>query len=327
MEYRILGASGVRVSTVCLGTAFFGLRPDARASDDLVAHALDAGINFIDTANSYGNQERFDRPGMPTWRERPGSEELVGKAVRGRRDRVVIATKVQERVGEGPNDGGPRGGGLTRRHIVAQCESSLRRLGTDYIDLYYAHHEDPTTPLEQSLRAFDDLVRDGKVRYVGFSNFAAWELTRAHWICDRRGWSAPIAMEMPYNFANRAVETEVLPACKALDVGVTVYSPLEVGLLTGSVSLAHPAGDPERVRRGGVDFTPSQIHLADRLVTIAQDWGQAPATLALSWLLGRPAIASVIVGTETVADVDAAIEAVGYSLPDALRVALDALTL
>jgi len=216
---------------------------------------------------------------------------------------------------------------LTRRHIVAQCEASLRRLGTDYIDLYYAHHEDPTTPLEQSLRAFDDLVRDGKVRYVGFSNFAAWELTRAHWICDRRGWSAPIAMEMPYNLANRAVETEVLPACKALDVGVTVYSPLEVGLLTGSVSLAHPAGDPERVRRGGVDFTPSQIHLADRLVTIAQDWGQAPATLALSWLLGRPAIASVIVGTETVADVDAAVEAVGYSLPDALRVTLDALTL
>ncbi len=327
MEYRILGGSGIRVSTVCLGTAFFGLRPDVRASDNLVAHALDAGINFIDTANSYGNQQRFDRPGMPTWRERSGSEELVGRAVRGRRDRVIIATKVQERVGDGPNDGGPNGGGLSRRHIVSQCEASLRRLGTDYIDLYYAHHEDPTTPLEQSLRAFDDLVGDGKVRYVGLSNFPAWQLTRAHWICDRRGWSAPVAMEMPYNLANRAIETEVLDACVALDVGVTAYSPLEVGLLTGRVSGARPSGDPDRVRRGGVDFTPAQINLADRLVTIAQEWGQAPATLALSWLIGRPAITSVIVGTETIADVDGAIEAVAYSLPDDLRVALDGVTL
>lgn len=174
MQYRLLGTSGVRVSTLCLGTAFLGIVPREAEAPSLVACALDAGINFIDTANSYGNQTRFDRPEIPVAAERPSSEELVGRGVRGRRHDVVIATKVQESVGTGPNDGGAQGGGLSRKHIMAQCERSLRRLDTDYIDVYYAHHPDPATPLDQTMRAFDDLVRQGKVRYPALSNFPAW---------------------------------------------------------------------------------------------------------------------------------------------------------
>ncbi len=326
MEYRILGASGVRVSVLSLGTAFFGIRPGWRDVPGIVGRALDAGVNFIDTANSYGNQARFDRPGVPGvpgWRERASSEELVGRAIRGRRDRVVIATKVQERVGDGPNDGGPDGGGLTRRHVVEQCERSLRRLGTDWIDVYYAHHVDPTTPIEQSLRAFDDLVRAGKVRYVGLSNFSGWELARAHGICERRGWSVPVAMEMAYSLAKRGVEAEVVPACRAHDVGLTCYSPLEAGLLTGEVSTSRPAGDPARVRRNGQAFSPAQVNLAMRLEALSASWGTPSATLALSWLAGRPGVTSVILGPETVADLEAGITGVAHALDEGQRAILD----
>lgn len=327
MEYRILGASGVRVSILCLGTAFFGIRPAGRDVDAIVGRALDAGVNFIDTANSYGNQARFDRPGYPTWRERPSSEECVGRAIRGRRDRVVVATKVQERVGDGPNDGGSGGGGLTRRHIVEQCERSLLRLGTDWIDLYYAHHVDPTTPIDQTMRAFDDLVRAGKVRYVGLSNFAGWELARAHGLCERRGWVAPVAMEMPYSLANRWIEREVVPACQAHDVGLTCYSPLEAGLLTGEVTGDTPAGDPIRVRRGGQPFTAAQVALAHRLADLARAWGAPPASLTLSWLAGRPGVTSVILGPETTADLDAGLAGVTHLLDASQRQVLDGLVL
>jgi aryl-alcohol dehydrogenase-like predicted oxidoreductase len=327
MQYRILGASGVRVSTLCLGTAFFGIRPAGRDVDAIVGRALDAGVNFIDTANSYGNQSRFDRSGYPTWRERPSSEECVGRAIRGRRDRVIVATKVQERVGDGPNDGGPTGGGLTRRHIVEQCERSLLRLGTDWIDLYYAHHVDPTTPIDQTLRAFDDLVSSGKVRYIGLSNFSGWELTRAHGLCDRRGWVAPVALEMPYNLANRWIEREVIPACQAHDVAITCYSPLEAGLLTGEITAERPAGDPRRVRRGGQACTPAQVALGTRLVALAHEWGTTPASLALSWLVGRPGVTSVILGPEVVADLDAGLTGVEHTLDNAQRTVLDSLSL
>jgi aryl-alcohol dehydrogenase-like predicted oxidoreductase len=188
MQYRLLGRSGLRVSSVCLGTAFFGITPLEDGVDALVGRALDLGITFFDTANSYGNQTRFDRPGIPPAAERKSSEELLGRALKGRhRYDVIVATKVQEKMAEGPNDGGPAGGGLTRKHIVAQCEQSLRRLQTDYIDVYYAHHPDPTTPLDQTLRAFDELVKQGKVRYPALSNFASWQLIKALWLCSGDG--------------------------------------------------------------------------------------------------------------------------------------------
>lgn len=310
MEYRLLGRSGVRVSALCLGTAFYGISPLEDGVNALVARALELGINFIDTANSYGNQARFDRPGIPPWTERASSEELVGRAVKesgvSRQD-VVIATKVQEKVGEGPNDGGPMGGGLTRKHILAQCERSLRRLQTDHIDVLYAHHPDPTTPLDQTLRAFDDLVAQGKVRYPALSNYGGWELTRALWLCERNSWSPPVAMEMPYSLVRREIEREVVPACLAFDVGITAYSPLASGLLTGTYKPGAPlpAGSRASFARSHVrPFSETQLEAVARLDALARGWGQTAAQTSLAWLLSRPALTSAIIGPENVAQLE-----------------------
>jgi aryl-alcohol dehydrogenase-like predicted oxidoreductase len=308
MQYRLLGRSGLRVSSLCLGTAFFGITPLEDGVDALVGRALDLGITFFDTANSYGNQTRFDRPGIPPAAERKSSEELLGRALRGRsRYDVIVATKVQEKMGEGPNDGGPAGGGLTRKHIVAQCEQSLRRLQTDYIDVYYAHHPDPTTPLDQTLRAFDDLVEQGKVRYPALSNYASWQLTRALWLCERDGLEPPVAMEMPYSLLTRWIEREVVPACLAFEVGITAYSPLAGGLLTGVYRRGEPLPPGSRAsfqRRPLPPFSEAQLQLAEELSTLAAGWGHSPAQVALAWLLSRPALASAIVGPETVAQLE-----------------------
>lgn len=305
MEYRLLGSSGIRVSSLCLGTAFFGITPLEDGVAPLVHRALDLGINFLDTANSYGNQTRFDRPGIPPAAARKSSEELIGAALRGRsRYDVVVATKVQEKMGEGPNDGGPTGGGLTRKHIMAQCEQSLRRLQTDYIDVYYAHHPDPTTPLDQTLRAFDDLVHQGKVRYPALSNYPAWQLTRALWLCDHLSLSPPVAMEMPYNLFNRGIEREVVPACLEFGIGITAYSPLGGGLLTAKYRLGEPPPPGSRgawrTRSGGLPFPEPQLQRAARLGALADEWGEPAARVALAWLLARPGLTSAIIGPETV---------------------------
>ena len=333
MKYTLLGRTGVRVSTLCLGTAFFGIAPLEADAPRLVARAIDGGITMLDTANSYGDQTLFDRPGIPPAAERPSSEELVGRGIRGRRHEVVIATKVQERVGDGPNDGGPSGGGLSRRHIVAQCERSLRRLGTDYIDVYYAHHPDPTTPLDQTLRAFDDLVRQGKVRYPALSNYPAWELTRALWLADRLLLNPPVAMEMPYNLVDRRVEQDVVPACLAFGVAITAYSALAEGLLTGRYTPAGDevppgagAGEPPPLRHGaGHSFPAARLEAAARLVNLGAEWGHAPAHLALAWLCGRPAVASAIVGPETESQLDALLPAADLTLGEEQLAALDGL--
>jgi aryl-alcohol dehydrogenase-like predicted oxidoreductase len=331
MQYRLLGQSGVRVSALCLGTAFFGITPLEDGVDALVQRALDAGINFFDTANSYGNQARFDRPDVPPWTERLSSEELVGRALKRlgvHRDDVVIATKVQEKVGEGPNDGGPHGGGLSRKHIMRQCEQSLRRLGTDHIDVYYAHHPDPTTPLETTLRAFDDLVRQGKVRYPALSNYPGWELTRALWLCDHQALAAPVAMEMPYNLFNRGIEREVVPACLAFDVGITCYSPLASGLLTGVYrpGEAPPPGSRASYARSHVrPFSDAQLEAVARLEARSTEWGVPVAQASLAWLLSRPAVASAIVGPETPAQLDSLVPACDLTLDAAQLEEVEAL--
>jgi aryl-alcohol dehydrogenase-like predicted oxidoreductase len=181
MEYALLGSTGVKVSRICVGTATFGVAPSERDADRVVHAALDLGINFVDTANVYGILSTFDRPGAPPAAEREPAERILGRALAGRRDDVVIATKSCVEVGPGVNDRG-----LSRRHIIQQVENSLRRLETDYIDLYYAHNPDPDTPLEQTLSVYDDLVRQGKLRYVALSNHPAWQLTHALWIADDR---------------------------------------------------------------------------------------------------------------------------------------------
>lgn len=333
MDYRLLGNSGVRVSALCIGTAFYGITPLEEGVKPLVDRAIDLGINFFDTANSYGNQTRFDRPGIPPAAERKSSEELVGRALRDHnRYEVVIATKVQEKVGEGPNDGGPTGGGLTRKHIMAQCEQSLRRLGTDYIDVYYAHHPDPTTPLEQTLRAFDDLVRQGKIRYPALSNYPAWQLTRALWLCERERLNLPVAMEMPYNMVNRGIEREVIPACLEFGIGITAYSPLASGLLSGHYRLgvAPPPGsrgawNARHGRNNGLPFPEPQMRLAEQLTQHAGSWGEHPARLALAWLLSRPGLTSAIIGPEDVPQLEELRPAADLTLSEEQRTTLDAL--
>jgi len=213
MKYRRVGKSGIKVSSLCLGTVPFGHYVGEEEAGAIVDRCLDAGINFFDTANVYA---------------RGASEEVLGKTLQGRRHDVVIATKVQMRVGGGPNDFG-----LSRAHIMGQIEVSLSRLQTDYVDLYYAHWPDYQTPLEETLRALDDLVCQGKVRYIGCSNFPAWLLCKALWISDVRNLSSFICVQPRYNLIDRGIETEILPFCAEEGIGVIPYSPLAGGFLTG----------------------------------------------------------------------------------------------
>src|SRR5829696_8645877 len=208
MKYANLGLTGVKVSRICLGSATFGVAPNAHDADHVVGTALDLGINFFDTANVYGILSVFDRPGAPPADARDPAEQILGCALTGRRDDVIIASKSCEAVGPGVNQRG-----LSRRHIIGQVEQSLRRLNIDYIDLYYAHNPDPDTPLEQTLSVYDDLVRQGKLRYIALSNHPAWQLTHALWIADDRRLQAPVCAQVKYNLIDRAAERELVPAC------------------------------------------------------------------------------------------------------------------
>ena len=239
MKYSVLGSTGVKVSRICLGTATFGVAPTAQDADRVVGAAIDLGINFVDTADVYGNMPVFDRPGAPAAADREPAEQILGRALRGRRDEMVIATKSNGIVGHNINDRG-----LSRRHIIRQVETSLRRLETDYIDLYYAHDPDPDTPLEQTLAAYDDLIRQGKIRYVGLSNHPAWQVTQALWIADDRRLQAPVAAQVKYNLIDRAAERELAPACQQFGLSIVPYAPLHGGLLA---DLARAR--PRRLRR------------------------------------------------------------------------------
>lgn len=292
MQYSILGPTGVRVSRICLGTATFGVAPSAQDADRLVGEALDLGINFVDTADVYGNMPVFDRPGAPAAADRAPAEELLGRALRGRRDEVVIATKSHGHVGPGINDRG-----LSRRHIIRQVETSLRRLGTDYIDLYYAHNPDPDTALEQTLAVYDDLIRQGKIRYVGLSNFPAWHVTHALWIADDRRLHAPVAAQVKYNLIDRAAERELAPACERFALAIIPYAPLHGGLLADLRVLDRDVAGDQRF--AGPGFSDAEIALAREVDTLSRAWGLAPYQTSLAWLLSRPAVVSVIVGAET----------------------------
>jgi aryl-alcohol dehydrogenase-like predicted oxidoreductase len=298
MRYATLGSTGVKVSCIGLGTATFGVAPLAEEAGRMIGRALDLGINLVDTANSYGNQARFDRAGAPPAAARESAEEIVGRAIGARRHEVVLCSKVMEPVGAGSNERG-----LSRRHIFDQVETSLRRLGTDHLDLYYAHHPDPATPLEQTLRAFDDLVRQGKIRYSALSTYPAWQMTEALWTADRRGFAPPVCNQIAYNLANRAAELEMLPACRQFGVGVTVFSPLAGGLLAGPAVRQRPVAGG--LRWGASGFSGRQVALAERLEAQAAESGQSPAVLALAWLVSRPAISAALIGPETITELEA----------------------
>ena len=315
MEYSLLGPSGVKVSRICLGTATFGVAPDAQKAGRVVHAALDCGINFFDTANVYGATPTFDRPGAPPASEREPAEELLGRALRGRRDEVVIATKSGERRFD-------PAAGLSRRSIIQQLEQSLRRLGTDYVDVYYAHFPDPDTPLEQTLVVYDDLVRQGKLRYVALSNYPAWQVTHALWIADdRRLAAAPVCAQVKYNLVDRAAEDELAPACQQFGLSIVPFGPLHGGLLAGmQVEDREFSGDK---RFGGSGFTGTELEIGQAVERLSEEWGLQPYQVSLAWLLSRPAVASAIVGAETAEEVTANATAADVTLGEAQ---LDALT-
>ena len=318
MKYSVLGPTGVRVSRICVGTATFGVAPRAHEADGVVEAALDLGINFFDTADVYGSTPTFDRPGAPPASERASAEEILGRALAGHRDEVVLATKSGERRFDAD-------AGLSRRYIIQQVEQSLRRLRTDRIDLYYAHVPDPNTPLEQTLAVYDDLIRQGKLRYVALSNHPAWQVTESLWIADdRRLVSAPVAAQVMYNLLDRSVERELSAACIRFGVSIVPYAPLHGGLLADLKVLDREiAGDK---RYGGAGYSESEIAVARKLDRLAREWGLGMQQVSLAWLLSRPAVASVIVGAETVDELRANASAADLELTQEQLDAVSALT-
>ncbi len=305
MEYVTLGKAGLKVSRISLGTWNFGTpnpqwgKPGKVTAEDAAAiidRAVELGINFFDTANRYTGGE---------------SEEILGKALKGRRHEAVIATKVFGAVGKGPN-----GQGLSRLHIMQEVENSLRRLGTDYIDLYQAHNVDWETPLEETLRAFDDLISQGKVRYIGCSNFPAWVLAKSLWVSDVNQYASFVSVQPNYSLARREVEKELQPLCADQGVGMILYSPLGGGILSGKYSNGAPQGsrgadEPHVVERA------VQLEKGVQVVRkIAESLGKTPSQVGLNWIIHRPAVSSAIVGVSRMEHLEDNVGAVGWKLSE-----------
>ena len=312
MQYRNLGRTGLKVSRVCVGTNMFGAAyvDDAQAIS-VVHQAHSMGINFIDTADVYNG-------GM--------SEHVVGKAVKGRRHDFVVATKGFPPTGEGVNDSG-----LSRKHLIDAVHASLRRLDTDYIDLYQVHYWDPETPLEETLRTLDGMVRQGKIRYLGCSNFAAWQLCRSLWVSDKLGLERFESVQPEYNFGTRDIEQELLPLCQDQQVGVIPYQILMGGILAGTYDRnATPPDDSHMasrhaVRARGTYWNDVNFDRVEKLNGMARDLGCETVQLALAWVLSRPAVASVIVGASRPEQVVTNGAAVDIELPRDVSDALERL--
>ena len=280
MEYRRLGGSGLKVSAIGLGAVTFGRNVDETGAAAIVHRALDAGINVIDTANIYNAGK---------------SEEYIGQALKGRRHEAVIATKVSGKMGDGPNDSGS-----SRLHIMREVEKSLRRLSTDYIDLYQLHFTDGTTPIAESLRALDDLVHQGKVRYIGCSNFMAWQVCEAVWVSRASRLTSFVSVQPQYSMISRRVEAELVPFCREYGVGILPYNPLSKGFLTGRYRRGQPppvGTQLERDDRGLL--TDAKFNVLDGLERFAQERGHSVLELAFAWLLSNPAVSSVIAGVSS----------------------------
>ncbi|MFH1560593.1 MAG: aldo/keto reductase [Chloroflexota bacterium] len=280
MEYRQLGPSGLQVSAVGLGTNNFGGRIDEERSITVVRRAIEEGINFIDTANSYG---------------RGLSEERIGKAVKDIRSQVLIATKVGNPMGDGPNTRG-----ASRHHIMQQVEGSLRWLQTDYIDLHQIHRPDPNTPIEETLRALDDLVHQGKVRYIGCSNFSSWQTCEAIWTSRALNLTPFVSVQPEYNMLNRSIERELVPFCHAYNIGILPFVPLASGFLTGKYRQGEPIPEDTRLasntRAQEQTLNEKNFAVLSRLENFAEERGHPMVELAIAWLLGNSAVSSVIAG-------------------------------
>ena len=306
MEYRWLGSTGVRVSPLCMGVMTFGDAADERESARMFGRCLEVGINFFDCANVYGGGE---------------SERVLGRLMAGKRDDLVITSKV----GMG---GGLSGSGGSRRHIMQEVEASLRRLGTDRLDIYFLHRYDDDTPLEETLRAFDVLVRQGKILYPAVSNWAAWQVARAQGLCALHGW-APIACLQPmYSLIKRQAEVEILPMAAELGIGVISYSPLGGGLLSGK----YADGPPQQGRlleNEMYQLRYSHEHYweaARQLAALARERGVHPVTLAVAWVMGGPAITAPIIGARNLTQLESSLAALELDFSEAERAELTALT-
>jgi aryl-alcohol dehydrogenase-like predicted oxidoreductase len=280
MEYRRLGSSGIKVSAIGLGGNTFGGTADEAQSIAVIQQAMELGVTYIDSADSYG---------------RGRSEEYIARAVKGRRHDMVIASKVASAIGDGPNDRG-----LSRKHIMDGAEASLRRLNTDYIDLFYAHQFDTQTPIEESVRAFDDLVRQGKVRYLACSNWRAWQMAHAMGVQERLGLSKWAAIQPSWNIVDGLDDPSLQPACEALGVGVIPYRPMGSGVLTGKYRRGEPPPPGTRMaennRRLTRQLNDKMLDAVDRLKPWAESREHTVGQLAIAWLLAHSIVSSVIVG-------------------------------
>lgn len=301
MEYRNLGKSGLKVSAIGLGTNRFGAEHVPQSAvNDMMDAALDMGINFIDSADVYTGGQ---------------SEVTLGNALKGRWDRFVLATKFFWATGEGPND---RGG--SRYHMLNAVEASLRRLQSDHIDLYYLHRWDESTPIEETLRGLDDLVRMGKIRYIGASNLASWQLAKANLLAEFRGWTAFAVLQSHYHMLERDVEREVLPYCAAHGVGFVPYFPLAGGFLTGKYRRNQPAPTGSRGESSPYVkeyMTDANYDKIEKLEAWALERGHGLGDLAHAWLLAQPAVCSVISGATKLEQIQANVRAIEWTLTQA----------
>ena len=299
MEYRRLGSSGLQVSAVGLGTNNFGNRLEEEAACiKVLRKAVDIGINFIDTSNSYGGTR---------------SEQYIGNGIKGIRDEVVLATKVFSPMGEGPNQKG-----ASRQHIIREVENSLKRLQTDYVDLYQMHYWDPDTPIEETLRALDDLVRQGKVRYIGCSNYTAWQLCEAVWTSRALHLESFVSAQPNWSMVNREIEQELVPFCQAYNMGILPFFPLASGFLTGKYRRGEPMPEGTRFqkspRMGERYLKERNFDILERLEVFATERGRPVAELAIAWLLYNPMVSSVIAGATKTEQVEANAKAADWHL-------------
>lgn len=282
MEYRQLGKSGLRVSKLCLGTMVGFTRNNFQEAEKIINVAIDNGVNFIDTADCYGE-----------------SEEVVGEILKKnkKRDKVVLATKFGWYMGEGPNDYG-----ASLHHIIKACEDSLRRLQTDYIDLYIIHVVDPNTPMEETLYALDKLVRDGKVRYIGTSKHPTYLILEGIFISEKYGWARFVSEQPPYNILDRSIENELIPMCIRHGIGITPFFPIASGILSGKYRIGVKVEEGRQAKRDietDLDFRRA-VETAEKLIPIAENRGISLAEFSLAWLMDRPGVTSVILGARKV---------------------------
>jgi len=303
MEYRRMGRSGLKVSEICLGTMTFGHGTDEAATKQIVDLAFDAGVNFFDTANGYAGGE---------------SEVLLGRALKGRRREAIVASKFFNPMGTGPNDSG-----MSRVHIIQALEDSLHRLQMDYVDIYYIHHVDVQTPLEEMLHALDDMVHQGKVRYIACSNYEAWRLMEALWISETKNLARFECYQPQYSLVVRDIEEEIIPVCQLKGLGVVVWSPLGGGFLTGKYKPGERTATGTRSEEGWAYpqryFAPNADDTLAELLGVATELGRTPAQVANRWVLEQPAITSAIIGARTVEQARDNLLAGGWKMPaDAL---------